>query len=112
MTTPTPASGPTSAASVAAWLKDGDTDAADKYEAVTAAVNAVVKRWHVPRTGGEWRDDHALGATMLAARLWRRRNSPEGVATFAADGAVYVQRNDPDIALLLQLGQHAPPMVG
>lgn len=112
MTTPTPASGPTSAASVAAWLKDGDADAADKYEAVAAAVNAVVKRWHVPRADGTWKDDHSLGATMLAARLWRRRNSPEGVATFTGDGAVYVQRNDPDVALLLQLGQHAPPVVG
>jgi hypothetical protein len=49
---------------------------------------------------------------MLAARLYRRRNSPEGVATFTADGAVYVQRNDPDVGMLLGIGSWAPPVVG
>jgi hypothetical protein len=49
----------------------------------------------------------ALGAAMLGARLYRRRNSPEGVATFTADGAVYVQRNDPDVAMLLGIGAYA-----
>jgi hypothetical protein len=34
------------------------------------------------------------------------------VATFTADGAVYVQRNDPDVAMLLGLGAYAPPVVG
>jgi hypothetical protein len=53
-----------------------------------------------------------LGAKLLGARLYRRRNSPEGVATFAAEGAVYVQRNDPDIAMTLGIGQYAPPVVG
>jgi hypothetical protein len=34
------------------------------------------------------------------------------VAAFTAEGAVYVQRNDPDVAMLLQLGVYAPPVVG
>jgi hypothetical protein len=111
-TPPPPAEGPASAADVAVWLQDTGEAAAEKYAGVTAAANAVVRRWLVPRASGQWREDHVRGTVMLAARLWRRRNSPEGVATFTADGAVYVQRNDPDIALLLQLGQHAPPVVG
>lgn len=53
------------------------------------------------------------GATMLAARLYRRRNSPAGITAFGTDGgAVYVQRQDPDVALLLGLGAYARPRVG
>lgn len=59
-----------------------------------------------------WPADIALGATMLAARLHRRRNSPDGVSAFGDLGPVYVQRQDPDIAQLLQLGDYAPPTVG
>lgn len=53
-----------------------------------------------------------LGATMLAARLFERRNSPQGVAAFGDAGPAYVQRNDPDVALLLKLGPYAEPAVG
>lgn len=110
---PSPPPGPATAARVAKSLKVAEgSDDFEELEVTVAAVNAVVRRWHVPRANGSWRDDHVLGAEMLARRLWRRRNSPEGVATFTSDGAVYVQRNDPDVALLLQLGQHAPPVVG
>jgi hypothetical protein len=49
---------------------------------------------------------------MLAGRLWRRRNSPAGVESFAGDAAVYVSRNDPDVAQLLGLGAYTPPAVG
>jgi hypothetical protein len=112
VTSPSPVEGPATVAAVNTSLKVTDPDDLDELALTVAAVNAVVRRWHVPRSGGEWRPDHVHGAKMLARRLWRRRNSPEGVATFTADGAVYVQRNDPDVALLLQLGQHAPPVVG
>ena len=47
--------------------------------------------------------DQALGALMLAARLVRRRNSPEGVAAVTADSVFYVARTDADVALLLGL---------
>lgn len=50
-----------------------------------------------------WPLRYALGARMLAARLWKRRNSPEGVAAFTGEGVVYVRRTDPDIAEQLRL---------
>lgn len=118
MTTPPPGSAaPTSAEAVAAHLKkeSGDTATRDQLEPYVRAANVLVRRHRVPRIidgAAVWPDDVTLGATMLAARLWRRRNSPEGVATFGADGALYVSRTDPDIAQLLQLGQYAPPVVG
>jgi len=59
-----------------------------------------------------WPADIAYGATLLAARLHRRRNTPDGVVSFSDQGPVYVQRNDPDIAQLLQLGDYSPPSVG
>jgi hypothetical protein len=49
---------------------------------------------------------------MMAGRLFRRRESPAGVAAFGELGAVYVMRNDPDVAMLLGLGSWAKPMVG
>jgi len=105
---PTPAP-PTSAAAVADQLSWTDTSepALAKLAPVVAAVNVLV-----PALATTPAEAQALGATMLAARLYRRRNSPEGVATFTADGAMYVQRNDPDVALLLGIGSYAPPMVG
>ena len=99
----------TTAAAVATHLSmdPGDAGVLAKLEATVAAVNVLVPR--MATTPPASRD---LGATMLAARLYRRRNSPEGVATFTAEGAVYVQRNDPDVALLLGIGSYAPPVVG
>lgn len=112
MTSPSPTSAtpPTSAAAVAEQLSwsDRSEQALAKLDATVAAVNALVPII-ARRTEPEL---IALGATMLAARLYRRRNSPEGVATFTQDGAVYVQKNDPDVAMLLGLGSWAPPVVG
>lgn len=60
-----------------------------------------------------WADKVKLGAVMLAARLVRRRNSPQGVAAFTeVGGAAYVSRIDPDVAQLLRLGAYAAPQVG
>lgn len=56
-----------------------------------------------PLDEAAWPYRYALGARMLAARLWRRRNSPEGVASFTGEGVIYVRRNDPDIAEQLRL---------
>lgn len=85
----------------------GDADKLARLDPIVAAVNVLV-----PRMATTPAEACTVGATMLAARLWRRRNSPEGVATFTADGAMYVQRNDPDIAMLLGIGAYAPPVVG
>lgn len=113
MTDPDPVAalaGPATAAAVSGWLSGVE---ADQLSGVTAAVNAVVRRWvPVPPDGQEWPADITQGAVMLAGRLWRRRNSPAGVETFGAEGAAYVQRNDPDLALLLRLGPYAAPAVG
>lgn len=56
-----------------------------------------------PLDANAWPKRYALGARMLAARLWRRRNSPEGVASFTGEGVLYVRRTDPDVAELLRL---------
>jgi hypothetical protein len=108
---PAPAEGPATASDVAARL--GGVAEGDVAGAV-AAVNAMcVGRWGIsPTTAGEWRRDHVEGANMLAVRLYNRRNSPAGVAAFGAEGAAYVTRNDPDVALLLQIGAYARPQVG
>lgn len=50
-------------------------------------------------------------AVMLAARLFRRRNSPGGVETFA-DSIAYVARYDPDIQRALRIGAYTWPGVG
>lgn len=66
-----------------------------------------------PTAEDMWAADQTQGAVMLAARLYRRRNSPAGVESFSdLGGAVYVQRNDPDIALLLGIGAYARPRTG
>lgn len=60
-----------------------------------------------------WAPKVELGAVMLTARLVRRRNSPQGVAAFTAEGgAAYVSRTDPDVAQMLRIGKHAAPQVG
>ena len=46
-------------------------------------------------------DDVFRACQMLTARLFRRRQSVEGVAGFGDFGAVRVQRIDPDIEALL-----------
>lgn len=60
----------------------------------------------------EWPADLIKGANMLAGRLYRRRNSPNGVESFGDLGPVYVQRRDPDIGMLLSIGSHSFPGVG
>jgi hypothetical protein len=98
---------------VAEWLqKAGETALADVAD-VTASINVVVRRWvPVPPDGQAWPHDKVMGAVMLAGRHYRRRNSPAGVEVFGADGAAYVSRTDPDVAMLLELGPYSPLWVG
>lgn len=66
-----------------------------------------------PVTGERsWRATTRAGATMLTARLIRRRNSAGGVEAVTDVGIAYVGRTDPDVALLLNMGSHARPKVG
>lgn len=61
----------------------------------------------------EWPAAAVLGATLLASRWFKRSNSPAGVVDLGGEvGVAYVQRNDPDIGLMLGLGPYTPPAVG
>lgn len=77
-----------------------------------AAVNAMVAQWHGYADGDTWSPRHVLGATMLAATLYRRRNTPGGVENFNELGVAYVQRSDPHASMLLGLGAWTAPLVG
>ncbi len=105
----------TTLAAVKTYLRLTDTADDDVASAATDAANAYVATlpiWRKLVPGDDVVPDTiAYGATMLAARLFRRRNSPGGVEAFA-DAAVYVGRTDPDVARLLQLDPFAPPRVG
>lgn len=103
------------AADVKSWLRLGDdTTDDDLVDDVVAATNAWVAQ--LPTVTelddpGVWPDDVHQGAVMLAARLYRRRNSPSGVEPFT-DGAVYLPRRDGDVDALLHVGFYAVPRVG
>lgn len=106
----------TDVAAVKTWLRIDATDATDDdvITAATGAANAFVARQRCYRElaeGDPVPDDLHTGATMLAARIFRRRNSPGGVESFS-DAAVYVSRSDPDVAALLSLGVYKAPQVG
>lgn len=86
----------------------------EDLESVTEVVEAVcsiVPTWLQEPADG-WAAHHHLGATMLAARLYRRRDSPGGVADFGMEGAGYVSGNWPDVAMLLGIGSYSVGRVG
>lgn len=56
--------------------------------------------------------DVVAGAVLLTARLYARKGSPLGVASFGEFGPADVLRYDADIERLLGLGRYAPPVVG
>lgn len=89
-------------------------DAALLAETVEA-VNAAIRSWNCAALAvgaPTWPADIVKGANMLAGRLYRRKNSPGGIESFGDLGPVYVQRRDPDVAMLLSIGTHAFPMIG
>lgn len=107
-----PATGPVTLAGVKAELSYTNVDAARDARIQTRvdAVNSWVRQLPVASdslTYGapppQWPAYITLGATMLATRLWRRKDSPSGVEAFTDGTAFYVQRNDPDVARLLKL---------
>lgn len=61
---------------------------------------------------GAWPAAVDNAGIMLAARLYRRRNTPSGVESFGDNPATYVLRNDPDVARALRIGPYAMPAVG
>lgn len=109
MTSPTPDDDAalTSLGRVNRMLSRAAEDTSDP--AVAEAVEAVVSlvpTW-LTQPGGGWAPHHKYGATLLAARLYRRKDSPGGMASFGLEGAGYVAGNWPDVALLLGLGNYA-----
>lgn len=93
--------------------EDGPAEDTTYLEATVAAVVSRVESWLDPLpAGAEWPNHVRHGATMLAARVWKRRGTPSGVEATGEFGAFYVQRTDPDIAMLLGLGNHLAPKVG
>lgn len=108
---------PTTVERVKGYLKLQPLDAVD--DALLADVVAATNSWvaRIPWVAGlegfpaAWDDRADQGATMLAARLYRRRNTPSGVETFT-DSVVYVPRRDSDVDMLLRTGSHATPQAG
>lgn len=95
---------------VKSWLKiatpNDDSDLDDIVGAVDEFVRGLESVARIESTltaEGMWPLRFTLGARMLAGRLLRRRNSPEGVATFVGEGVAYVRRVDPDVAGMLRL---------
>lgn len=94
----------TTADAVAAHLKLSTADAA--CTSAAAAANAFCAGHDdLVDADGNPTESAKLGATMLAARLVRRRNSPAGIEAVTQDAAVYVARTDPDVMMLLRLDQ-------
>lgn len=108
-------------ADVRTWLTMSERGGAaipdDQLQPVCAAVEPFVEsarpEW---RTDTDYQPDPETyhGAVMLAARYWRRRNSPGGTESFGPDGVIgYVARIDPDIERALRIGPAwARPAVG
>lgn len=87
-------------------------DDAQAAEAVEAVVS-LVPTFAVPKgPAGTWAGHQCYGATLLAARLERRKDSPGGMAEFGIEGAAYVSGNWTDVAMLLGLGQYSVGRVG
>lgn len=116
---PLPTEEPATLTAVKAWAGiTNDKDDTVLTTVILPAVNSLVRGLPVAQAldtdpaPEDWPAPIVAGATMLAARLHRRRNTPGGVEASGAFGVAYVRRVDPDVAQLLQLGEYAPPGVG
>lgn len=121
-TPPDYTSGGVTAVDVAAWLSL-TPDVADQplLDDVCAAVNAWVARLPLVRWASTqpdpdapdvvWPADAFQGAVMLAARHYRRRNSPSGTQA-SSDLVVYLPQRDSDVDQLLRIGGYQRVQVG
>lgn len=112
-----PTLGPATLPKVRSRLSLGEADTGEDPEITEAveAVNVYVRGLPIAAVsyvGDSWDARITEGANMLAARLYRRRNTPDGVAAVGDLGPVYIQRNDPDVAMALQIGAYTRPAVG
>lgn len=112
MTAPT-APGPATLDGALALLSMTTDEASGSVAAAVEATNSLVAGWLSPDPAtGEWAAHHRYGAHLLAARLWRRRDSPGGMLQFGVEAPTYVAGNWPDVAMMLGLGAYGPPRVG
>jgi hypothetical protein len=121
---PLPATGPVTDETLPGVpaTEDLDADELERRDRIVGAVNEFLRG--LPIAGkaqadtqeaadlAGWPDRIIEGGVMLIARLWRRKDTPGGVAVLGDQGPVYVRRNDPDVALLLEIGEHGKPRVG
>lgn len=80
---------------------------------IVPAVNEMVEALpSIDRTAlGAWKATTHLGAIMLAARLYQRKNSPSGITSIGEGVSTYISRYDSDIARLLNIDSFQKPMV-
>ena len=56
--------------------------------------------------------DVQLATALLTARLWARRGTPTGLASYGEFGPAAIVRADADLTRLLGIGAHSTPRVG
>ena len=89
--------------SAASWCEDQRRD----LVVVTYDVDCVVLAETFTPT------ERVVQAAVLAtSRLYARRSSPAGLASYGEFGAAEVLRLDPDVSRLLGVGRYARPAVG
>ena len=105
---------PATAEAVAGWLATPDGAKGDAERAHIAEVVPAVNSWIRTFRTDEVLPPHIVrGAVMLAAKITRRRNTPNAIESFGeVGGATYVARHDPDIEKLLGLGPYRDLVVG
>lgn len=85
-------------AELGAWLKiPADTITAKTAEltlCLEAAIDDLTERCNLPAA---WNRKVKLACLMQAARYWKRKDSPEGVAGFGDLGPIRVMSFDPDV---------------
>lgn len=90
------------AAEVATWAK-GSTPAGAELTLMNQLIAAVAER--IERDYAVNTDEPTAGQLvalkMEVARLWQRRDTPEGVGVFGVDGVIRVTSEDLDVDRLL-----------
>ena len=96
------ASSTVNATDVAQWgaFTTPEGDDLDALNLVIGSVEEHVKRFYVTADGYE--ETVTLAVVMQSSRLWKRRQSIDGVAAISDFGPIRVTRMDHDIAMLLE----------
>jgi hypothetical protein len=93
------------AASVATWARftapPAESDELELLELVIDAALEHLDRDYVIADTADLTATEALAVTMQVARLWKRRDTPEGRAAFGGEVAVLVTRFDDDVHAML-----------